>query len=150
MNKVIVTAGEGGAVIIQSTKNPDFGYIRVEQNRTAIGNDGWVDTKVLSALIRGTVKNLRLLGLTEGQELPGKVRVIEQLEPFNHANPEKDYKIAGQTGIVCTFEERPIFRNSFYSEDPNALDELVKHDNADAIKAKLASLKEGAEDKASL
>lgn len=149
-NEVKVTAGEGGAVIIQSTKNTDFGYIRVEQNRTAIGTDGWVDTKVLSALIRGTIKNLRALNFTEGQVLPGKIRIVEQLEPFNHANPEKDYKIAGQTGIICSYEGQPIYRNSFYSDDPSSLDTLVKHDNADTIKAKLASLKNGEEDKANL
>lgn len=148
-NQVKVTAGEGGAVIIQSTKNPDFGYIRVEQNRTTI-TGGWVDTKSLSALIRGSIGNLRALNFTPGQVLPGKIKIVEQLEPFNPAYPEKDYKIAGETGIICTKDGQPIFRNAFYTDDPHALDVLIEHDNGDQIKAKLALLSQGEQDDASL
>jgi hypothetical protein len=141
-NQVIVTAQEGGAIIVQSINNPDFGYIRVEQNRTSIGNDGWVKSKHLSALIRGTVKTLKTLNYKEGQLLSGKITIIEQTEPFNNANPEKDYKIAGETGIICTIEGHPIFRNCFYTEDNSTPDVFVAHDNAADIKTKLAELKE--------
>jgi hypothetical protein len=64
--------------------------------------------------------------------------VKEQLKPFNKRNPEKDLKVAGDTGITCMVDDQPIYRKSFYSQDDNAKDVLVAHTNVEAIKAAYA------------
>lgn len=145
MNKdVKVTANEAGQVINQSKNNPDYGYVRVAQVRSVF-EGGWARTRTLSALISGTVADLKACGFANGQSLPGKIVVCEDVEPFNEANPEKDLKVAGDTGIICTIGGQPIYRKTMYTESAEATDSLIAHDNKDAITAKYEELKAAAE-----
>jgi hypothetical protein len=148
-NKVRVTGDESGSVIIISD-NPIFGYVRLEQEKINISNDGWLEESNLSALLRGPVSILKKKQYTINQELPGKIRIIEQTHPFNHKNPEKDLKKAGETDIICRIDGQPIYRNSFYTEDLSLTDELVKHDNGEEIKSKIAFMKAEQDKKANL
>lgn len=132
--KVRVTANAEGNVVSLSTENPTYGFIRVEQNRMVVNDKGWASKKVLSALIYGEAKDLMDFGYFNGQELAGKIVVKESLEPFNRVNPDKDYKIAGKSGIICCIDGQPIYRKSFYSESTNATDELIAHNNTGAIR----------------
>jgi len=155
MNKsVTVTANEAGQVINISKNNPEYGYIRVAQSRTSM-EGGWVRTRSLSALISGKVSELKALNLTNGIALPGKIVVSESLTPFNEASPEKDYKIAGDTGIVCSFEGTPICRKTMYTDSVEATDTLIEHDNREVIQdaynaQKAASVEVGASEEANL
>lgn len=142
---VIVTAKDG-QVVVPSKNNSIFGYIRLEQVRMSINEDNWCNQQKVSALIRGTVINLKKLKWEEGEILPGKLKIVEQLMPFNTKNPERDIKVAGETGIVCTKDGEPIYRSVIYTQDTDAPDILVRHDNKEEIRKALAAL----EDKASL
>lgn len=133
-SKVKVTANEAGQVVIASKENPTYGHIRVEQKRTVISDKGWVKVKHISALLHGTVEELESLGYENGQQLPGKIVIKESLVPFNSANPEGDYKIAGKTGIVCCTDGQPIYRKTFYNPSGNDQDETIAHDNSEAIR----------------
>jgi len=140
MNKSVkVTANEAGQVVNISKNNPEYGFIRVAQARTSM-EGGWVRTRNISALISGKVDELKSLGLTNGASLPGKIIVVESLTPFNEENPEKDYKVAGDTGIVCSFEGQPICRKTMYTDSLEATDTLIDHDNYEAIKEAYATL----------
>lgn len=139
-NSVVVTAGKGGQIVNISQNNPEYGYIRVQQTRMSVEN-GWARKKTLSALIPGTVEDLKGLGFKDGDVLPGRIQIKESLEPFNAEDPEKDLKIAGNTGIVCTLGGEPIYRKTFYNEDGEA-DIRILHDNGDAISAKYAEMLE--------
>lgn len=132
--KVRVTANAEGGVVSLSTENPTYGFIRVEQTRMVVNEKGWATKKVLSALIYGEAADLKEFNYFNGQELPGKIVVKESLEPFNRVNPDKDYKIAGKTGIICCIDGQPIYRKSFYTESGNATDELIAHNNTGAIR----------------
>ena len=137
--KVKVTANPEGEVIITS-EGSEYGYIRVVQQRAMIDeSNGWLKVKDFSALIHGLVSDLNNLGWKEGQILPGKIVIREQLTPFNRKNPDKDFKIAGDTGIVCKQGDQPIYRNTFYSPNPLAGDVPVPHTNGDEIKAAYAA-----------
>ena len=141
MNRsVIVTASESGAVVNVSSNNPDFGYIRVEQLKPVFDMNGWARMRKVSALIPGATEDLKAFGWGAGTSLPGKIVTIESLEPFNTVNPEKDYKIAGETGIVCHVDGQPIYRRSFYTEDSTRTDESIQHTNTEEIKAAYAEL----------
>jgi len=149
MSKPTVTPIKG-QVIALSPNNPEFGYIRVEQNRTIISDDGFVKNKKIAALLLGTVAELRKTGYQAGQELEGRVIVKEQLTAFNKKDLEKDIKVAGDTKVVCMVGDAPIYRKAFFSQDPNAQDQLmpaiyktadgkmVSHTNSEAIKAAYA------------
>lgn len=143
-SKVVVTGNEAGQVVIASKENPIYGHIRVEQKRTMMTNKGWVRTKVLSALIHGTVEELESLDFVAGEILPGKIIIKESLTPFNIKDPSVDYKIAGKTGIVCMVNSQPIYRKCFYNPSGTEIDELVSHTNAEEIR--LANQKVQAEE----
>lgn len=130
---VQVTANKAGEVVIPN--NNGYGFIRVSQTRMQLDErTGFVSPKTLSALIKGKVEHLEMFGYKEGQELPGKIVIKESLEPFNTKNPEKDYKMAGDTGIVCCVDGQPIYRNCFYNVSGTDMDELIAHTNTDAIR----------------
>ena len=48
-------------------------------------------------------------------------------------------KVAGETGIVCTFGGLPIYRRTKYSLDGLATDSLIKHDNVEELRAAYAN-----------
>lgn len=136
MNRsAIVTANESGAIVNVSENNPDFGYIRVEQMKPVFDLNGWARVRKVSALIPGATEDLQSFGWTAGMTLPGKIVTIEALEPFNSQDPSKDYKIAGETGIVCSVDGQPIYRRSFYTEDLTRGDVSLQHTNTEEIKA---------------
>lgn len=145
---VRVTADAAGNVVVPSKNNAEWGHIRVEQERILIDERGFARKRRISALIPGLISDLKSFNWKNGQELKGTIIVKEQLEPFNKKEPERDYKVAGKTGIVCCIEGQPIYRKTFYNNNPNAQDVFIldengmpaMHDNGDAIRAAYANL----------
>jgi hypothetical protein len=140
-SKVVVTADANGNVIGVSENNPEYGYVRVEQSGAFINDQGWLRISKRSALIKGLVKDLVEAGFTSGQELPGKIVVVESLTPFNTQNPDRDLKIAGGTGVVCRIDDEPIYRQTFYTTNQELNDHLIMHTNAEEIKEVQAAQK---------
>ena len=135
-SKVIILADETtGAVVNVSEKNPEYGYVRVQQIRTMIDDNGFLRRKPVTALIPGTIEELEASGFFAGQALEGKIVIEESLEPFNQKEPERDLKVAGETGIVCTFGGLPIYRRTKMSFDATVADTLIKHDNVEQLRA---------------
>lgn len=135
--KVVADATTGAAVKLSDT-NADYASVRIEQTRMVIGNNNFVERKTVSALLQGPAVDLQLMGFYAGQELPGTIVIEESLTPFNKKNPERDLKIAGETGIVCTVGGQPIYRRAVYSTATNAQDILVKHDNVEQLRSAYA------------
>ena len=139
-SKVRIAPDEQNNAIRVSTSNPEFGYIRLVQEKVSFNTQGWVNKKVLSTLVHGTVEDLQSLGYKANQELMGSIIVREQTEPFSSNNPERDLKVAGETGIVCkainyeTGEEASIYRKSFYDPSGQQQDSLIAHTNSDEIR----------------
>ena len=134
-SKVIVLADDTtGAVVNVSENNPDYGYVRVSQVRTVVDDNGFLRRKQITALMPALVEDLTEMRLFSGQQLDGKIVVEESLEPFNTKNPERDLKVAGETGIVCTLGGYPIYRRTKFSFDSNAADVSVKHDNVEELR----------------
>jgi len=149
-SKVKVTADPAGNVVIPSKNNSDWGHIRVTQERLLADDRGFVRNKTISALIPGLVVDLKRYGWKKDQEVEGTIIFKEQLTPFNTKEPERDYKVAGKTNVVCCIDGQPIYRKTFYKEDPKAkdvhiLDEQgnpVSHNNGDEIKAAYKAITE--------
>lgn len=133
-SKILVTADKAGCVIVKSASNHEYGHIRVEQTRMVIEEGGFARRKKLSALIPGTIVDLKGFGWSAGQEVEGKIIIKESLSPFNKKDPERDFKVAGQSGIVCSIDGAPIYRKHFFTMNMKAVDELLQHDNGEEIK----------------
>lgn len=133
MSKVKVKADKNGNIIQISENNPEYGGFIVEQEATEIVN-GWFRKVVRTARIAGGVKDLQEAKLTAGQEMPGKIVVKESLIPFNSENPDSDLKIAGSTGVICRYDDQPIYRKSFFTANLNDTDEFISHTNSEEIK----------------
>jgi len=135
-SKVKVTADETtGAVVSVSKNNPEWAHIRMEQSRIVIDDNGFARKKTISALVHGKVEDLQSFGWKANQELPGKIVFKESLEPFNVSQPERDYKVAGKTNIVCCQDGQPIYRKTFYTLNSSAEDVSVAHTNGEDIRA---------------
>ena len=139
-SKVIVTADATTGTVVNVSENPDFGWIRVEQVRTMVDDNGFLKRKVVSAIVPGPLADLQASGFFAGQLLDGKIVIEESLEPFNKKTPERDLKIAGETGIICSVGGQPIYRRTKYSLDSFAQDSPpIKHDNVEELRAAYAS-----------
>jgi len=136
-SKVIVSADDKGNVIRQ-TKNEEWSNIILKQNKSTFGTNNVVNNKALSVLILGRTEDLKAMSLQAGQELDGHIYVKEQTMPFNENDPDRDLKIAGETGIICaTADGEPIYRKPFYDPSGTLKDVLVPHANGAEIKSAL-------------
>jgi hypothetical protein len=131
---VMVKADQHGNVIGVSKNNPEFGFVKVQQTAIQINDQGWLKHVVRTALIKGKVEDLISSNFKPDQVLPGKIVVKESLTPFNNENPDKDLKIAGETGVICRLDDQPIYRQAYYTQNINAIDEFISHTNTDEIR----------------
>tara|TARA_R100001463_G_scaffold82633_1_gene137261 strand:+ start:3098 stop:3712 length:615 start_codon:yes stop_codon:yes gene_type:complete len=134
VSKVRVSPDDQGNVIRVSKNNPEYGVIRLEQPRVVFNTQGWVNNKKVSALIHGKVEDLQSLAFNADTELPGKIVVREQTVAFNSKDPDRDLKIAGDTGVVCCRYGEPIYRKSFYVTNEEESDIFIAHTNTEDIK----------------
>jgi hypothetical protein len=132
--QVIILADDMGNVIRQSNNNSEYGYIRLQQDRVTFGNGGWVKRSKVSTLLHGKLEDLQSLDFKADSELAGKIIIKEQLEPFNSNDPDRDYKYAGDTGIICCVDGQPIYRKTFFVPNVTAEDTLLAHTNGADIR----------------
>lgn len=139
---VMIMADVTGAVIGVSNNNPEFGYIRVQQVARTIGKGGWFRFSKRSALLKGTMEDLKAANFKDGDILPGQIVIKESLTPFYAEDSDKHIKRAGDGGPVCTLDDQPIYRDSIYTTNMNDEDELIEHNNGDYIKHQMELQKE--------
>lgn len=140
-SKVTVVGDQSGNVINISNNNPEYGYIRLEHQAAQINEQGWLKVAKRSTLIKGKVEDLISCNYKEGQQLPGKIVVIESLVPFNTINPDRDLKVAGNSGVICRIDDQPIYRQTFYTTNDDVQDTFLNHDNSEEIKDVIAAQK---------
>ena len=91
-----------------------------------------------------------MLNWSPNQQLKGQIVIKESFEPFTPDNPDKDLKIASETGIPCCVDGQPIYRKCFYDPTGNDVDDLIQHNNTEEIKIAVKSLKIASADNFSL
>ena len=141
---VKVCADDMGNVIVQSKNNPEYGYIRLSQERVTFSQSGFVNKKSFSALLNGKIEDLQSLDFKKDDTIAGRIVVKESLQPFNNSMPDRDLKYAGTTGIVCTAEvvdpetgelqELPIYRKAYYTQNAAEQDVFIAHTNGQQIR----------------
>lgn len=133
MSTVKIVKDEQGNVIRQS-RNPEIGYIRLVQETVEFQSSGWLKKSTRSCLFFGKIEDFKAAGVEQMTNLPGKLIIKEQLEPFGN-DSMRDLKMAGDSGIICRFEDQPIYRKTFYTQNMNETDIFIQHTNGDEIKA---------------
>ncbi len=131
----VVANATTGAIVNVSENNPEYGFIRLEQVRSVIDDNGFLKNKAISTLLQGETEDLKALSFFAGQELDGRIRISESLEPFNTKNPDRDLKVAGETGIVCSKEGSAIYRKTTYDPTGSKEESYVQHDNIAELRA---------------
>lgn len=138
-NKVNIMADDHGNKIRVSSNNPEFGYIRLQQNTTTIGTNNWLKSQNRSTLVHGKVEELET-SFSGIDHLPGQLIIREQITAFDNNNPDRDLKMAGETGVICkavdkeTGEIVPIYRKTFFDPTMQMEDTLMPHVNSDEIR----------------
>ena len=134
-SKIKVVADSATGKAVSCKENSEWGFVRLEQVRTVINKNGFTDKKVVSMLLKGKVEELSANGYYAGQEIPGTLIVEESLMPFDTNSPERDLKVAGDTGIICKKGDNPIYRKTFYTPVENAQDiQLIQHTNTEELR----------------
>lgn len=136
---VTVTANPLTGEVVRTTRNPELSQVRVEETVITYSK-GFRKPSKRSALITGATVEMQTAYFAN-QKLSGKIIVMESLVPFRSENITKDLKIAGNTGIICTFDDQPIFRTTEFTDDLDARDILIAHNNTELIKVETARLR---------
>ena len=143
---------DGSYVPVQSngvrpTKKEDLAFLRFGMPVVSISANGTPVVKVLKTNVFNDETSLQLLidsyDMRIGSALPDTVLVVEEsLVPFNKKNPDNDLKMAGTTGIACTFtgdykgitydNPAPIYRRVKLASAGTG-NTLIAHTNADEI-----------------
>jgi hypothetical protein len=140
-SKVFIVPDQSGNVIRQS-RNPELGYVRLTQDRITINNRGWVNKKTFSTLLKGSIEDLKTMGIDNMDYMPGNIIVQESTTPFNEAEPNRDLKVAGDTGVVLhNHNGEPIYRTTIYDQSGCMSDILIPHANGEEIKKKIGKKK---------
>tara|TARA_R100000808_G_C2130353_1_gene139684 strand:+ start:527 stop:1105 length:579 start_codon:yes stop_codon:yes gene_type:complete len=138
-SKVNIMPDEHGNKIRVSTNNPEFGYIRLTQETQTIGANNWLKKQSRSTLVHGKVEELEQ-SFSGMDHLNGQLIIREQITAFDNNDPDRDLKMAGETGVICkavdteTGEVVPIYRKTFFDPTMKMTDTLVPHINSDEIK----------------
>lgn len=150
--KVTVLADAAGNHIVPSKNNPEWFHISVKQTRIVVDDRGFARPCSVIAFINGNLATLQSFGWKAGQEVGGTIILKESLVAFDKKMPERNYKVAGATKIVCHSGNNPIYQKYLYSTDANASDvelpkihdngkgKMVSHTNSEAIRIAYVNL----------
>lgn len=150
MSSLNFAPNKSGALITVSTKNKEWGSVRVASEVTAIDNTtGFIRTVKKSFLIKDKVANLENFINSYPNGLPGQLVVVEFVESQMPAefskllNKNLSYedsiaqyvKRAGTDGPELTVGGERIFRYTKYDPSNSMFDVSVAHDNVEEVAA---------------
>lgn len=140
----IVANAKSGNLITGYKKNPEYGYIQLEQTAMSIASNGWIREQKRVCILRAKTEQLKsFVNANKTLQLPGKIVIKEYLEselPETVAetlNKNVDYetriasfiKRAGVDGEELTLGGERILRFSNYDPSGNEQDVMIQHDN---------------------
>ena len=133
--KPTVVPTETNMIIRVNPSNTEWGHIVLKQAFTDFDENGFIEEKYVTCLIKGPVDKLVRLNWKPWQQLKGKIVIHESVNPFSELSHEYDLKLAGrESGIILRVDDKPIYRRTFYSINPDSKDIFVKHTNKDEIR----------------
>ncbi len=135
-----VVPTESGMVIRVNEKNKDFGYVVLRQVREEFSENGFIEEKAVTCLVKGELSILKRRNWKPWQSLKGKIVVQESLTPFREKSIDYDIKMSSREGgVALVFEDQPIFRRTFYSLNAEKEDTFIQHTNVDEVRAAISA-----------
>lgn len=153
----VVMNKDTGLAITAYEKNPEFGFLQVEEAQVQMRSMSWVGKTRRTALIKGDVESLKVWfnENVKAGKLPGQIVVKEFQEDavpediyreFIGDTEVRDYEEAvkpfvkragkevdGIEAVPLTIGGSRILRFSFYDESGEMEDEKVQHDNGQDV-----------------
>lgn len=105
-------------VITPSTKNVEFGTIRLESEQNVFSN-GFMNVSKRTAFIRGKITDLEQVFKSAGQMFPGKIVYKQSFTPLYEGHKPK---INPTTKEPVLTDGKMTYFESVYTEDSNAVD----------------------------
>ena len=129
--------------VIEGT-NPEWCAINVMSITTSFSAQGFENQNVMSALIRR-----KIAGADDkyvpGAVLNGKIAIMETLTPTDDKDESRDIKYPSaalaEAGIACTVGGKPIYQRKYYTDNLQAQDITIAHDNDEEINQQRAAIK---------
>lgn len=115
----VVAHPQTGLVVTPSTKNKEWGTVRVDSSTTSFSN-GILNKSNRVAFIRGKLADLK--GFTAGQRIQGKIVRQTSPEPFY---PGQDPVTNPTTGEQMQINGAPYYQNYVFTDNVNASDEWI-------------------------
>ena len=135
-----VVPTESGMVIRVNEKNNQFGYVVLRQIREEFSENGFVEEKAVTCLVKGEISVLKRRNWKPWQSLKGKIAVQESLPPFREKSIDYDIKMSSREGgVMLVHEDQPIFRRTFYSINPDKEDTYIQHTNVEEVRAAISA-----------
>ena len=136
----VVPVDEASSVITP-TRNPEYGYVKLQQLVPEYRNQ-WFRMAKRTAILVGKMTDLIEADFQPDQELEGKIVVHETLVPPDPENDFRHLKKAGTTGVICRVDDQPIYRTTYFTTDLTAEDVFIDHTNSEEIKEAIQREKE--------
>lgn len=159
MSKIQIMPNKAGQMITVSTKNPEWGSIRLASSEMAIdAASGFMKNNSKSFLVKDKVINLgKFLEAYPTAVVPGKLVTVEFLESetpaefskllnknVTHEEAIASYvKRAGADGPELTVQGERILRYTKYDAASKLFDTIVSHDNVEEVAKFNAQAKQG-------
>jgi hypothetical protein len=139
-SKPTVIPTDAGMVVRVNKENKAFGHIVLKHARLEFSENGFMDEKFVTCLVKGPIEVLSRMNWKPWQELPGKIVISESLTPFRDKSFEYDIKMSNrEDGVILRVDDEPIFRRTYYSRSESREDVLIQHTNTDEVRAHIAA-----------
>jgi hypothetical protein len=133
--KITTCKKDSNEILGLSTNNPEYGYIRVEENGgLSFGNGGWLNSSSKTALIKGKTADLKTFiqknNVKVGFELQGQIVIMEQTTPFYAGQQPKVNTSTGEVlYVTVNGVKTPIYRQTEFTQDMTRQDVMLQHEN---------------------
>jgi hypothetical protein len=140
--KITTCKKDSNEILGISTNNPEYGYIRVEENGgLSFGNGGWLNSSSKTALIKGKTADLKTFiqknNVKVGFEVPGQIVIMEQHTPFYAGQQPKVNPSTGEVlYVTVNGVKTPIYRQTEFTQDMTRQDIMLQHENIMSAAAK--------------
>ena len=130
----IKPVGHYPAGAYREAQTPNKYFAMVSQTIEILDANGKSRTLVRTAIIADDLADIiKECKPNEAGIVQGKIVIIESLKPIISKNKQVGLKIAGHSGIPCTYKGRSIYMQFKLKSDVNAKDIRIQHDNRDEI-----------------
>lgn len=132
-SKVIIVPNNLGEVVSLMPGYTNIYQINIQQTKCLFTQNGAIKKELIKSVIIGNESDLNRL-VEHGLELEGTIIVRDSIIPYTNQR-DQDLSLCPETGILLKYNNNPIYRKCFYSNNKTAKDEIIEYNNLDEIRS---------------